>query len=84
MGGFLDDFTWLREAISLAPRLQPGGQGPQNHSLNRFNGFSWSELQTKTVRNGFLSVSFWYHRAKAAVLMRSLRVPRLALSMCVR
>jgi hypothetical protein len=28
-----------REAISLAPRLQPGGKAPQNKSSNRFERF---------------------------------------------
>jgi hypothetical protein len=70
-------FHWplaQREAISLAPRLQPGGHVSQDDSLNRFQRFLCIP-GTETVRNGFFSAMDWYHRAEAAVLMRSLRVP---------
>jgi hypothetical protein len=42
--------------------------------LNRFQRFLYSTA-TKTVRNGSWSIPICYHRAEAAVLMRSLRVP---------
>jgi len=64
-----------REASPLAPWLQPGGQVLQNDSLNRFQRFLLILLQTRTVRNGSLSMLVCYHRAEAAVLIRSLRVP---------
>jgi hypothetical protein len=62
-----------REAISLTPWLQPGGQGLAKSFLNRFQLFLIQP--EKTVRNGSWSIPFCYHRAEATVLMKSLRVP---------
>jgi hypothetical protein len=69
-----------REAISLAPWLQPGGQVLQNDSLNRFQRFRLILQPTKTVRNGSLSMPVYYHRAEATVLIRSLSRPPPAFS----
>jgi hypothetical protein len=42
-----------RGALSLAPRLQPGGQVQQNNFLNRFQWLLPIILPAETVRNGF-------------------------------
>ena len=49
-----------REAVSLTPWLQPGGQGLQNDSLNRFQRFlqcssHQKPLETVPVNAGLLS-----------------------------
>ncbi len=64
-----------REAISLAPRLQPGDNKPEL-TMNRFlTVFIVSVIKRnrwKRLKKHFVGR---YHRAKAAVLMRSLRGP---------
>jgi hypothetical protein len=45
-----------REAISLAPWLQPGGQVLRNNSLIGFQRFLVDSPANKTVRNGSKSI----------------------------
>ena len=56
----------------IAPWLQPGDLVRQMIA-EPFPTVSPLRLPTKTVRNGSLSIPVCYHRAKAAVLMKSLR-----------
>jgi len=48
LGGYLCERE-KREAISLAPRLQPGGQVIQNGFLNRFQRFLLRTKPLETV-----------------------------------
>jgi len=52
-----------REAISLAPRLQPGGKVLQMIP-EPFPMVFLIRLPTKTVRNGSLSIPVFYCRVK--------------------
>jgi hypothetical protein len=65
----------LRGAISLTPWLQPGDRdwGKENETVS--NGFV-ARAHLETVRNGLGNHQNLNHRAEAAVLMRSLRVPQ--------
>jgi cellulose synthase operon protein C len=74
ISGLVKQHCSSRGANSLAPRLQPGDRGSSNSPLNRFNGFSDSPPRktVETVR-GVVAWSL-HNRAKATVLMRSLRV----------
>ena len=62
-----------REAMSLAPWFSPTDQELSNVPPIVSTGFALVVLD-KTVRNGFLLLSFPDHRANATVLIRSLHV----------
>jgi quinoprotein dehydrogenase-associated probable ABC transporter substrate-binding protein len=64
----------VREAISLAPWLQPGDQNTQCDALNRFQRFLFDLAQRNRLKRFRIQVLNLFHRAKATVLMRSLRV----------
>jgi len=66
--------TTLGGAISLAPWLQPGDQDIGMNNRNRLNGFfdGWRKKPLETVEGSFLAIL--PTGAKAAMLMKSLRV----------
>jgi mxaJ protein len=64
----------LRGAISLTPRLQPGDQNTQDNTLNRFQRFLVESARGNRSKRFRTQGRILHHRAKAAVLMRSLRV----------
>ncbi|HBB86486.1 MAG TPA: hypothetical protein DC047_02590 [Blastocatellia bacterium] len=72
---FAESAVERREAISLAPRLQPG-DNKTGIDDEPFLTVFVAEGSEETVRNGlgnhFVGLD---HRAEATVLMRSLRVP---------
>ena len=65
-----------REALSLAPWLQPGDKGGF-HVLNRFNGLPGRPKPLKRLDR--FMITGRGHRAEATVLMRTLRVDLIGL-----
>jgi mxaJ protein len=63
-----------RGAISLAPWLQPGDQNTEYVPLNRLQRFLVYSARGNRSKRFRIQVRNIFHRAKAAVIMRSLRV----------
>src|SRR6266849_6576975 len=73
-------WTGERESISFAPWLQPGGQVLQMIPEPFTTVSRDTPANKKPLETFLLNFRFAKHRAEAAVLMRSLRVPAPALS----